>query len=151
MVSGMNDHHNMPKGLDDGEGAGVLLFDGVCHLCNSAVRFVMQKDPAGRVLFASLQSEAGQKLLTEAGCDPRSVRSVVWLEQGRVYTKSTAVLRICRKLGGAWPLLYIFVIVPRPLRDRLYDVIARNRYRWFGRSETCMLPSPQQRERFLDL
>jgi predicted DCC family thiol-disulfide oxidoreductase YuxK len=130
-------------------GGPVVLFDGVCNLCNGAVRFIVQRDRAGRFRFASLQSPAAAALLAPHGVDPAALGTVLLVEDGRVLSRSAAALRIARGLGGAWPLLSLFRGVPRPLRDGVYDYVARNRYRWFGRRETCMIPTPELRSRFL--
>jgi predicted DCC family thiol-disulfide oxidoreductase YuxK len=127
-----------------------VLFDGVCNLCNGWVRFVAARDPRGRFAFASLQSDVGRRLLLEAGSDPTGLFSIVLLEGGRVFERSTAVLHIARHLSSAWPAIAIFLAVPRPIRDRVYDWIAANRYRWFGERDACMLPTPELRPRFLD-
>jgi predicted DCC family thiol-disulfide oxidoreductase YuxK len=124
----------------------VVLFDGVCNLCNGAVRFILARDPAGRFRFASLQSEAARRLLRDDG----RAETIVLLEAGKTYTKSTAALRIARGLRFPWPLLYALVAVPRPLRDLVYDWVARHRYRWFGKRETCLLPTPEVRGRFVE-
>jgi len=124
----------------------VVLFDGVCNLCNGAVRFILARDPAGRFRFASLQSEFARRLLREDG----RVETIVLLEAGKSYFRSTAALRIARGLRFPWPLLYAFVAVPRPLRDLAYDWVARHRYAWFGKRETCLVPTPEMRGRFLD-
>jgi predicted DCC family thiol-disulfide oxidoreductase YuxK len=126
----------------------VLLFDGVCTLCSRSVRFVIERDPAGRFQFAPLQSEAARRLLEKA---PEPLPdSLVLLEDGRLFTRSTAVLRIARGLRFPWPLGYAFVAVPRPLRDWVYDILAGHRYRWFGRRDVCMVPTPELRSRFLN-
>jgi predicted DCC family thiol-disulfide oxidoreductase YuxK len=126
----------------------VLLFDGVCTLCNGSVRFVIERDPAGRFQFAPLQSAAARRLLEKA---PQPLPdSLVLVEEGRLFTRSTAVLRIARGLGFPWPLAYLFVAVPRPLRDWVYDILASHRYRWFGRRDACMVPTPELRSRFLN-
>ena len=126
----------------------MLLFDGVCTLCNGLVRFVIERDPAGRFQFAPLQSDAARRLL-RAVPQPWP-DSLVLVEDGRLFTRSTAALRVARGLRFPWPLAYVFVAVPRPVRDWAYDAIARNRYRWFGRREVCMVPTPELRSRFLD-
>ncbi|HJX28865.1 MAG TPA: thiol-disulfide oxidoreductase DCC family protein [Thermoanaerobaculia bacterium] len=126
-----------------------ILFDGVCNLCNGSVQFILRRDPEARFRFASLQSEAGQRLVTEQGLNPEVLSSVILIEDGRVYRESTAALRIARHMAGAWKLLRVFVLIPRPIRDAVYRLIARNRYRWFGKSETCWLPTPELRARFL--
>jgi len=128
----------------------VILFDGVCNLCHQAVRFIIPRDPAGRFRFASLQSSAGQRLLMKYGLPPHDLQSVVVIDRGRIYTESTAALRIARHLSGMWPaLFYLGMICPRPLRDAVYRRIASRRYQWFGKRE-CLLPSPEAKERFLD-
>lgn len=127
----------------------IVLFDGVCNLCSGSVQFILKRDPEARFRFASLQSDFGQKIQAEHGLDPRELGSVLLLEDGRLYRESDAALRIVRSLSGAWKLLSVFRIVPRPIRDGVYRLIARNRYRWFGKSETCWLPTPVLRGRFL--
>ncbi|HMO05842.1 MAG TPA: DCC1-like thiol-disulfide oxidoreductase family protein [Kiritimatiellia bacterium] len=122
----------------------VILFDGVCNLCHGAVRFIIRRDRAARFRFASLQSEPGRRLAAGPAPD-----SILLIENGLRYDRSTAALRIARRLDGAWPLLYAFIVIPRPLRDVLYAWIARHRYRWFGRLDACPLPSPEWETRFL--
>lgn len=127
----------------------IVLFDGVCNLCSGSVQFILKRDPEGRFRFASLQSEAGRSLMTEHELDPDALSSVVVIEDGRAYQESSAALRIARHLPGAWKLLRVFVVIPRPIRDAVYRLIARNRYRWFGKTEACWLPTPELRARFL--
>jgi predicted DCC family thiol-disulfide oxidoreductase YuxK len=127
----------------------VILFDGVCNLCNSSVQFIIRHDPDGRFKFAALQSAAGQSLLRDHHLDPSDFTSIVLLLNGGIYQKSRAALEITRRLPGLWPLLYFFIIVPPIIRDRIYDWIAANRYKWFGRTEECMVPTPELRSRFL--
>ena len=127
----------------------IVLFDGVCNLCSGSVQFLLKRDREGRFRFASLQSDAGRSLLAEHGLAVDSLRSVVLIEDGRVWQESAAALRIARHLPGAWRLLRVFAAIPRPLRDAVYRWIARNRYRWFGKAETCWLPTPELKERFL--
>lgn len=131
------------------EGQAVLLFDGVCNLCNASVNFVIDRDPQAYFRFAALQSEAGRALLEGQHLHGDYLDSIVLVEHGRVYTNSTAALRVARHLSGAWPLLAVFLVVPRPVRDLVYGWVARNRYRWFGRRDTCRLPTPELRVRFL--
>jgi predicted DCC family thiol-disulfide oxidoreductase YuxK len=128
----------------------ILLFDGVCNLCHQAVQFIIHRDPHGRIHFASLQSEAGRMLLARFHLPETYLDSIVLIDDGKIYTQSTAALRIARKLHGWWPALYLLILVPRFIRDPLYKWIARNRYRWFGKREACLLPTPQLRKRFLD-
>jgi predicted DCC family thiol-disulfide oxidoreductase YuxK len=128
----------------------VVLFDGVCNLCNGFVNFLIDRDPGERLAVAALQSDAGQRLLAEAGLPADSLQSVVVVDAGRTFTRSTAALRILRRLGGPWSVLALPALaVPRPLRDVVYDWIARKRYGWFGRQELCRIPTPELRRRFL--
>ncbi len=126
----------------------VVLFDGECNFCDSSVQFIINRDPKGIFQFASLQSETGEEL-TRKHHMAQDVDSMVLIEDGKVYYKSAAALRISRHLKGAWKLLYALMAVPRPLRDLGYDFIARNRYKWFGKKDSCMLPPPHIRKRFL--
>jgi predicted DCC family thiol-disulfide oxidoreductase YuxK len=127
----------------------IVLFDGVCNLCSGSVQLILKRDPQGTFRFASLQSEPGRKLMLDHGLDPDALSSVVVIEDGRAWQESSAALRIAKHLPGAWKLLRVFTIVPRPLRDAVYRLIARNRYRWFGKTEACWLPTPELRARFL--
>lgn len=126
-----------------------MLFDGVCNFCNGAVRFLVPRDPGGRLRFAALQSEPGAEIQRRFGLDPAEIDTVVLVEGDRCFRKSDAALRIARHLSGAWPLLALLRVVPRPLRDWAYDRFAERRYRWFGRSDDCLVPTPELRERFL--
>ncbi|MBW2312997.1 MAG: DUF393 domain-containing protein [Deltaproteobacteria bacterium] len=127
----------------------ILLFDGVCNFCSDAVRFLVPRDPKGRLRFAALQSDTGAEIQRRFGLDPADLDSVVLVEGGRCHTKSGAALRVAGKLSGAWPLFAVLLVIPWPLRDWAYDRFAERRYRWFGRSDACLVPSPQLRERFL--
>ena len=135
--------------VDRAGGHPVVLFDGVCNLCNRAINFAIDRDPGLVFRFASLQSSVGERLLARFEIDPNETDSIVLIEYGKAYVKSTAVLRIVRRLGKLWPVIYGLILVPRPLRDAAYMAIARRRYRWFGKRETCRLPKPQERARFL--
>ncbi len=126
----------------------LVLFDGVCNVCNAAVNFIIDRDPDARFRFASLQSGRGRALCDSHGL-AGDVSTIVLIEDGAAYTESTAVLRIARRLGAAWPLLYVAIVLPRVLRDALYRYFAANRYRWFGKRETCRIPTPDIRRRFL--
>ena len=130
-----------------------ILFDGVCNLSNGFVQFVIRHDPEGRFRFAALQSDAARALLTAHGLPLSALEvepeSVLLLSGGRLYSHSTAVLRIARGLGGAWRLAGVGGLLPRAWRDALYRFVARHRYRWFGRQESCMLPTPALKSRFL--
>ncbi len=131
------------------EGHALVLFDGVCNLCNSSVNFIIDRDPAGYFTFAALQDETVEPLLARFELSNDYLDSIVLVEQGRCYRESTAALRIARRLNGGWPLFYTFLLVPRPLRDLVYGWIARNRYRWFGKRDTCRVPTPELRARFV--
>ena len=126
----------------------VVLFDGVCKLCNGSVNFIVERDPKGRLKLASLQSNYGRAVLKEHGKNPDAMDSMMLLEGQRLTVKSTAVIRILKYLGGAWPLCMIALIVPRFIRDFIYDIIAKNRYKWFGKYDTCRLPDPELEDRF---
>lgn len=126
----------------------VILFDGECNFCDKSVQFIMARDQHARFSFASLQSEIGKKLLKQYDA-PEDLDSFVLIENGRFYTQSSAALRVCQSLDGAWKLLVAFLIVPKPIRDFFYTILAKNRYKWFGKKDQCMLPSPEQRKRFL--
>ncbi len=127
----------------------IILFDGVCTFCNSSVQFILKRDSKQRYLFASLQSEVGKDLLRKHGI-PENINSFILIEDEHYFTKSSAALRVCRNLKGPYRFLSIFRFVPAPIRDIFYHVIANNRYKWFGKQESCMLPSPEDRQRFLD-
>lgn len=127
----------------------VVLFDGVCNLCNGWVRFVVRRDPRRQFRFASLQSHFGVETLRRHELPADYLGSILLVEHDVLFAKSDAVLRIARGLRWPWPLLSIFVVVPRGLRDVVYDWVARNRYRWFGKREACMLPNADDAGRFL--
>jgi predicted DCC family thiol-disulfide oxidoreductase YuxK len=131
------------------EHRAVVLFDGVCNLCDQSVQFILKRDKKGYFQFASLQSEAGQQILKENNLPTDDFDSFVLVENGKLYQRSSGALRVCRRLGGAWPLLYGFIIVPAFIRNAVYNWVARNRYRWFGKKDACMMPKPEWRERFL--
>ena len=126
----------------------IVLFDGECNFCDASVQFILKHDPKGIFKFASLQSEIGQQLLNDFNV-PKNMDSIVLIEGNGFYTKSTAALKIARQLKGFWKFFYIFIIIPKFLRNSVYSVIAKNRYKWFGKKETCMLPTAEQRNRFL--
>ncbi len=130
-------------------GTDIILFDGVCNLCNGLVRFIIKRDKIGRFKFASLQSDFGRQWLQQIGKTNNEFDSVVLVKEKKYYLKSTGVLKILKDLGGVWKVFYIFMIVPRPIRDFVYDMIAKSRYRIFGKRDTCMIPTPDLKERFL--
>ncbi|ASZ12826.1 thiol-disulfide oxidoreductase DCC family protein [Chitinophaga pendula] len=127
----------------------VILFDGVCNLCNNSVNFVIRHDRADRFRFASLQSEAATLLAQQYQTSFESRSSFILIEEGKVYQRSTAALRVVRHLGFPYYCLYLFMILPAFLRDAVYNQIARNRYRWFGKKDACMIPTSALRSKFL--
>jgi len=127
----------------------ILLYDGNCYLCNWIVRFALARDKQGHLRFASLQSPAGQALLQAYGVPRTEFDSALLIENGQVSFRSTCALRMLRYLLFPWPLLYGLIIIPRPMRDALYDIVARKRFDWFGRMDACPIPPPEVRERFL--
>ncbi|MEP6926237.1 MAG: thiol-disulfide oxidoreductase DCC family protein [Ginsengibacter sp.] len=128
----------------------IILFDGVCNLCNAAVQFVIRRDNTNHFLFASLQSEEGKKILTGNNLPVSEMNSFILLENGKVYDRSTAALKVVRKLKGLWRFLYGFIIVPKFMRDAIYQVVSKNRYQWFGKKDECMIPTPDLIARFLN-
>ncbi|HEV7589118.1 MAG TPA: thiol-disulfide oxidoreductase DCC family protein [Longimicrobium sp.] len=127
----------------------VVLYDGTCGLCDRSVQLILRHDRRGRFRFAALQSDAGRALLEGHGLPTDALDSVVLVEDGRAYVKSRAALRIARWMDAPWPALRVLGFVPRPVRDFLYDRVAKSRYRIFGRVDACMLPPPEVRARFL--
>ncbi len=127
----------------------ILLFDGVCNLCNGFVQFVINRDPEGHFRFAALQSATAQDLLKAHNISTKDMDTVVLVENGKAYVRSEVALRMASKFGGLWPVLGIFRILPLFIRDRIYDFIAKNRYRWFGEKDQCMIPTPELKSRFL--
>jgi len=127
----------------------VIFFDGVCNLCNGAVQFVIRHDRCARFRFASLQQPAWQKVAASFGISNDMHSFVLW-EDGKLFMRSTAALRVARRLDGGWKALYALMIVPRFLRDGVYDFIAKHRYTWFGKRDSCMIPNDSLRSRFID-
>ncbi|MFC4247027.1 thiol-disulfide oxidoreductase DCC family protein [Natribaculum luteum] len=132
------------------EDGPIVLFDGVCNLCQGVVQFIVPRDPDGTFRFASLQSDVGQKLLERYGLPTDELESIVLIEGEDCYVKSAAVVRIARHLGGAYALLSPFRFVPRPIRDWAYDFVADHRYQWFGKKDRCMMPTGDVQSRFLE-
>lgn len=128
----------------------VVFFDGACNLCNATVRFLIDRDPVGRLQFAHLQSKAAADLLRSHPVEPSALDAVVLLDGGRCYQESGAALRIARHLRAPWPALALFLVVPRPLRDAVYRWVARNRDRWYGRQDGCSIPGDDDRTRFIE-
>ena len=127
----------------------IILFDGVCNFCNSAVNFVIKRNAKSTIQFAPMQSEAGQNLLKQYNLPADDMQSFIFIDKGTAYKQSTAALKVCRYLRGLWPLCYGLIIVPKFIRDGIYNWIARNRYKWFGIRQQCMIPSPEVKARFL--
>lgn len=125
------------------------MFDGVCNLCNGFVNFLIVRDKQNKFQFGSLQSPVVADLLRKHNFLTNDLSTVILLEEGKLYYQSTAVLRILRQMGGAWPLLYAFIIIPKPLRDFIYNMIAKHRYKLFGRQDACMIPTPELRAKFV--
>ncbi|HZB13662.1 MAG TPA: thiol-disulfide oxidoreductase DCC family protein [Chryseolinea sp.] len=128
----------------------LILFDGVCNLCNGFVKFLIKRDPAGKFRFASLQSDFGRSQLIRFNLNPDLLHSVIVIEADNVLQRSDAALRIVNQLGGPWKILNALKIFPRFLRDALYNVVARNRYKVFGKRDSCMIPTPELKARFIE-
>jgi predicted DCC family thiol-disulfide oxidoreductase YuxK len=129
----------------------VILFDGVCNLCNSSIDFILKRDKENRFLVGALQEEAGKRLLARFQVKPEYLDSLVLVENGEIFFRSTAALKIARNLSGFWPFFYVFMAIPTSVRDWIYNWIGKNRYRWFGKKNTCRLPSPEEKAKFLSL
>ena len=127
----------------------ILLFDGHCSLCNAAVDFVLKRDAKKKLLLASIQGSAGQRVLKMYQLPPSYLETLVLVEEGQVYLGSTAALRVSRLLGGGWPLFYSLIIIPKGVRDRIYQWIGKHRYQWFGRRATCRIANAEEQARFL--
>jgi predicted DCC family thiol-disulfide oxidoreductase YuxK len=128
----------------------VVLFDGVYSLCTHSVKFILAHERDSTFRFASLQSQAGARIMRQFGLDPENMKTIVLIANGRAYLRSDAAIGIARHFRGGWRLIGLFKVVPRPLRDWVYDLVARNRYRWFGRLDSCMVPTPDLRMRFIE-
>jgi predicted DCC family thiol-disulfide oxidoreductase YuxK len=128
----------------------IILFDGVCNFCNGAINFVLKQDKKRVFRFAPLQSQAGQKLLQQYGLTTKDFDSFVLIDDGKVYKKSAASLRVMNKLPWYWKEAQVLRIIPIAFRDAIYDFVARNRYKWFGKKEQCMVPTAEIRSRFLN-
>lgn len=126
----------------------VILFDGVCNLCNASVQKVIKYDPKRKFRFASLQGAFGSQVLTQIQLPTDTLNTFLLLDQGKIYTKSTAALKVARQMSGAWPLLYAFIIIPPFIRNLFYDLVAKNRYKWFGKQDSCWLPTPELKALF---
>ena len=131
-------------------GKSIILFDGVCNFCNSSVNFIIDRDYKNRFMFASLQSDSGKELLNRFGLDAENLKTIILIEGEKYYTKTTAALRIAKELRGAWKLFYVFIIVPPIIRNIFYNILSKYRYRWFGKRDACRIPSPEEKEKFLN-
>ena len=136
--------------MNNFNGKSIVLFDGVCNLCNSSVNLIIKNDKKAQFLFASLQSDVAKEILLQFPSKKINFDSILLIEHNKLYEKSTAVVRILRHLGGGYKLLSCMVIIPKFIRDPLYDYIAKNRYRWYGKRESCMIPAPELKKWFLD-
>jgi predicted DCC family thiol-disulfide oxidoreductase YuxK len=130
-------------------GKGIVLFDGVCHLCDGAVRFILKREIAAELKFAPLQSDSGKSLLQKYGYTSNYLDGLILIENNRAHDRSSACLRIAGKLSFPWNLLFPLLLIPKPLRDFIYGIIASVRYRWFGKKESCSLPHGEDKTRFL--
>ena len=127
----------------------IVLFDGVCNLCNSTVQFIIRNDPQGKFRFAALQSATGQYLLEKHHLETKDFSSFILIENNKPRMRSTGALYVAKNLGGLYPLLFAFIIIPPFIRNWMYDLVAKNRYKWFGKQDQCMIPTPELKSRFL--
>lgn len=129
----------------------VIFFDGVCNLCEGTVQFLLKKNKKKNLLFASLQGKSGQQMLAQYGLSQNDFNSFVFIENGKLYQRSTGALRVAKYLPGLWPLMfYIFILVPPLIRDGVYNYVAKHRFAWYGKKNACWLPTPELKQRFLD-
>jgi predicted DCC family thiol-disulfide oxidoreductase YuxK len=128
----------------------ILIFDGFCNLCSTLVQFIIKRDKKGRIKFVHLQSEKAKSLISDSGINSLNLNSVVFISSGKLYLKSSAILQLFKELGRPWGLLYGFIIIPLCIRDSLYDLVARYRYRLFGTRNNCPVPAPGTEERFIN-
>lgn len=138
--------------MEDLNDKKIVLFDGVCNLCTGTIQFIIKRDRNDLFRFASLQSEIGKQLMQERSIDPESNNSIIVIEpQIAYYVKSSAAIEIAKELGGLWPAIQVFsYILPESIRDSIYELIAKNRYKWFGKKDSCMIPTPALESKFLD-
>ena len=128
----------------------IVVFDGVCNFCNYWVNFAIMRDRKQQLKFTTLQGETAKQLLPQYNINPTSLSSVIFIDKGKAYTQSSAAIQISKYLNGGWKLFYGLMIIPKFIRDFFYNIIARNRYKWFGKKESCMVPTPELKNRFLD-
>lgn len=127
----------------------LILFDGVCNFCNSSVNFIIKRDNKNYFKFSPLQSEYSRNVLEQSNLSSKDFESIILYENNKLYQKSTAALKIAKHLSGLWNIFYVFIIIPPFIRDFFYDIIAKNRYKWFGKREMCMIPTAEIKEKFL--
>ena len=134
----------------------IILFDGICNLCNSTVNFILKTDKNNIFKFSPLQSDAGERFLRKIYREQKYWKNerfysdtIILFENGKFYTRSTAVLRIFKRFNGIWKILYIFIIIPSPIRNFIYNIISRNRYKWFGKRDKCMIPTEEEKSKFI--
>ncbi len=137
--------------MNKNKNKSIILFDGICNLCNASVYFIIKHDKKEQFLFASLQSDAAKEILLQYNSKKIKFDSIVLIEKNEIYEKSTAALRIAKSLSGGFKFLYLFIIIPKFIRDWVYNYIAKNRYKWYGKKESCMIPSPKLINRFINL
>lgn len=137
------------KGYINESEKAIILFDGFCNLCNASVHFIIKRDKKDLFQFTTFQSDTGKDIATKLRIENLVSDTIILYQRGKVYTQSTAALTIARRLSGLWPLLYSLIVIPPPLRNAIYNVISRNRYKWFGRRDTCMLPTKETLEKFI--
>lgn len=136
--------------MEVNQNKSIILFDGVCNLCNASVIFIIKRDKKNIFRFATLQSDFGRDLCKRFSFDSVKNESVLLYQNDKLYTHSTAALKISKKLSGLWPILYMFIIVPKFIRDFAYNLVARNRYKWFGKRDSCMIPTTELKHKFID-
>jgi predicted DCC family thiol-disulfide oxidoreductase YuxK len=139
-----------PHSLEEKNNRSIILFDGVCNLCNRSVQFIIKRDPSGKFSFASLQSRTGKQLMNRFEGDAEDIYSILLIKNGILFDRSDALLEIAKDLNGAWPAFRVFRFLPKVFRDSLYKLIANNRYRLFGKQDSCLLPTADLRARFID-
>ena len=132
------------------ENKSIIMFDGVCNLCNNSVQFIIKNDKKKRFLFILLQSDAARDILLQFQLKNSEMDSIILIENGKIYQKSSAILKIAKHLNGMWKISYGFIIIPKFIRDLVYTTIAKNRYKWFGKRDVCMIPTKELQMRFLD-
>ena len=135
--------------MDKKDHKTIILFDGICNLCNGAVQFLLKREKQEQFVFASLQSDAAKYILLQYNVKKISMDSILFIEDGQIYQKSTAVLKISKYLNWPWTMVSVFRLLPLRFRDKMYDLIAKHRYSWFGKKDTCMMAIPKYKNRFI--